>query len=177
MTRFRIVSIVAAAMVSFATVSAGAQQPILTGKGWEAFPNVDYQGGDATQPKRLLQGMLVLTDSTIALHACAWVNCTPPRDTTKLPFVEKPYFTIRLADIKEVASSSEVRGPSTASRIMIGGALAGDRKEELFGLVYETAASAEAPVFRTQQHQSGAVEAKIRFRLKKLGIDLKGNER
>ena len=52
------------------------------------------------------------------------------------------------------------------------GLLAGDRKEELVGLVYESATSAEAPIFKTQKAQAAALEAKIRFRLKKLGVVL-----
>lgn len=161
--------------VVFAAVLAAPKslhaQRIYVKDGWEAFPNVEYQGGDATQPKRL-QGMLVLTDSTIALHPCAWVSCGPvPNDTTKPPFAPKPFFTIRLSELKEVASSSDVRGPSAGAKLMVG-ALAGDRKDEFVGLVYETSSRAEAPTFRTEKTHANAIEAKIRFRLKKLGIDL-----
>lgn len=153
-----------------------AQQAIIARGGWEAFPNVEYQGGDATQPKRL-QGMLVLTDSTIALHACAWVSCGPvPNDTSKPPFAAKALFTIALRDIKDVSSVSQVRGPGVGDKIALG-MLAGDRTEEAVGIVYETATSAEAPFFKTLKTHANAVEAKIRFRLKKLGIELKGIDR
>jgi hypothetical protein len=114
-------------------------------------------------------GWLVLTDSTLSLHACGRQFCATHKD---LPLYDSiPYFTIPLRSITDVSSSTQVRGPSTGSKIAFG-LLAGDRKEEFVGLVYETATSAEAPIFKTQKAQASALEAKIRFRLKKLGIVL-----
>lgn len=161
----------ALAAVASMAVTAHAQSPLVVSRdGWEAFPWVEYQGGDATQPTKR-RGMLVLTDSTLSLHKCRFEYCDDHRKHTELPFEEKPLYTIQLRSIKEVTSSSQVRGPSAGSRLALG-LLAGDRTEEMVGIVYESASSAEAPVFKTQKAQSAAVEAKLRFRLKKIGVTL-----
>ena len=162
---------VLAALASFSP-AAFAQPPVIIARdGWEAFPEVEYQGGDATKPKKMY-GMIVLTDSTIALHRCRWQYCEDDRKEVKTPFLPEPLYLIPLRRIQEISASSQVRGPSVGSRIAFG-LLAGDQKQEFVGLVYETESSAEAPVFRTLKTQSGAIEAKVRFRLKKLGVELK----
>lgn len=166
--------LVAAAMLAEALIALGridAQPPaVIARDGWEAFPVVEYQGGDATQPKKRA-GMLVLTDSTLALHECYWTGCYDFKKQEKPPFRAEPLYLIPLRAVREVSASSQVRGPSTSSRIAWG-MLASDRTEEFVGLVYESASSAEAPVFKTMKSQSGAIEAKVRFRLKKLGVDI-----
>lgn len=144
-----------------------AQEMIIAPNGDDLFNAVQYLGGDAAYPKKRW-AVLLLTDSTLSLHDCRDSGCEKREGTIRL----KPaWMTIDLRSIKEVASSSQVRGPSTGSRIAFG-LLAGDRTEEYVGLVYETASNAEAPVFETAKAHSGALEAKIRFRLKKLGVDL-----
>jgi hypothetical protein len=157
-------------LVTTAATAAAAQSPIIARDGWEAFPNVEYQGGDATQPKKL-SGWLVLTDSTIALYKCEWPGCVDIDDKKKPLFKGPPYLTIRLNELKQVASSSQVRPATGTEKFMIG-FLATDHPEEFVGFVYQTPTSAEAPVFKTEKAQSGAVEAKVRFRLEKLGITL-----
>lgn len=148
-----------------------AAQSIIARDGWEAFPEVEYQGGDTTQPKKRT-GMLVLTDTTLALHKCRKEYC---KDTKgKVPFKDPPYFTVLLSTLTAVDSSSQVRGPSTGDRIAWGG-LAMDHTDEFVGLVYETPTNVQAPIFRTEKAQSAALAAKIRFRLKKLGIALQAN--
>lgn len=164
--------IIAAALIVIATsVSVAAQPPanrIYARDGWEAFSGVYYEGGDATQPKRLL-GMLVLTDSTIALHPCVIQQCY---DTKKgAPFREPPFFSIPLTSIKDIVSSSRVRGADTMGKVFLGG-LASDRPEDFVALVYETKSSVEAPLFKTAKAQSAAIDAKLRFRLKRLGVEL-----
>lgn len=153
-------------------VSAAAQPPvttIFTGDGWEAFPGVYYQGGDATHPKKQY-GMLVLTDSTIALHQCAvLMTCDEPKKG--VPFKSPALYTIQLSSLKQIVSSSRVRSADAMGKLFLGG-LASDRPEDFIGLVYETATSVEAPLFKTAKAHSAAIDAKIRFRLKKLGIDL-----
>lgn len=162
------VSVAASALV---TAPITAQPPVAIARdGWEAFPQVEYVGGDASQPKKRA-GMLVLTDSSLAMHPCVWDGCYDHIKQQKLPYKPEPYYIIPLKGISEVSSSSQVRGPSVGGRIAWG-VLATDRTEELFGLVYETATSAEAPVFKTMKAQAGAIEAKVRFRLKKLGLSV-----
>lgn len=89
-------------------------QDIVVGDGFEAFPWVEYQGGDSGYPKKFY-GMLVLTDSTVALHPCWNRYCEVNKK--KGPFKIPPYFSIRLADLKEVSNSSRVRGPELATRL------------------------------------------------------------
>jgi len=145
---------------------AGRAQVVIARDGWEAFPNVGYEGGDATQPKKR-NGVLVLTDSTLGLYQCHDPYC---EDRGKY-FVrwDKPFFIVPLRQITEVSSSSQVRGSSVAGKLAFG-LLANDRAEEYFGFVYESATSAESPVFKVQKTQSGALEAKVKFRQRKLGM-------
>jgi hypothetical protein len=162
---------VLAVRASFAP-AAIAQPPVTIARdGWEAYPEVEYQGGDATKPKRLI-GILVLTESTIALHWCRWQYCEDDRKAEKTPFLPEPLYLIPLCRIQDISASSQVHGPSATSRIDFG-LLAGDQKQEFVGMVYESDTTAEAPVFRTLKAQFGAIEAKVRFRLEKLGVELK----
>ena len=148
-----------------------APNAIFARDGWEAFPGVEYQGGDATQPKKRW-GMLVLTDTTIGLYPCVYESCRDgDKKGVKRPFNDPAFFIIPLSAIKDVTSSARSRSASTSEKFFLGG-LAGSQSEDFVGLVYETGASAEAPVFKTGKAQSTAVDAKIRFRLKKLGIEL-----
>ncbi len=151
-------------------VIAHSQQnrPIVTGDGWEAFPGVEYQGGDARFPKKLV-GVLVLTDSTLEFRSCDNNYCEAYKDRDV--WGKKTYFVIPLTAITALDVSSSVRSADVGSKIFFG-ALASDRKQEFFGLAHETEDSAEAPVFLTRQTQAGAIEAKVRFRLKKLGRPL-----
>jgi len=151
------------------TVSADAQPAAVVARdGWEAFPQVEYQGGDATQPKKRW-GILVLTDSTLAFHEC-FDGAFCPERKGKL-FKEPAIFTAKLTLIQEIGSSTQVRGASATGKIAFG-ILANDRREEFLGFVYESATSAEAPVFKTLKTQAAAIEAKVKFRLKKLGVML-----
>lgn len=151
------------------TAGPFAQQQIVARDGYEAFPNVEYRGGDATQPKRLY-GYLVLTDSTIALHPCfSGSRCL--EDKKKGLFEPTPYFTIRLSTLKAIQNSASEKGAGIGEKLLIGN-LAGGQKEGIVALTYETATSVEAPVFKTDEAHGVALEAKLRFRLKKLGIEL-----
>lgn len=154
------------------TVTTTESRPmIIVGDGWEAFPNVEYQGGDARFPKKKF-GMLVLTDSTIGFYECTWTGCLS--DKKKNMIRDTAQWIVRLAAITEVSSSTATRGASVTGRVAFG-VLASDRTEEFFGFVHETATSAEAPVFKADspnKTQAGALEAKLRFRLKKAGVKL-----
>jgi hypothetical protein len=161
----------AAALVLWGTPTLA--QPPTTGiyarDGWEAFAGVYYEGGDATQPKRLM-GMLVLTDSSIGLHPCVYEQCQDDKKG-KQPFKEPAYFTIPLNAVKRITNSSQVRDADLAGKIMVGG-LAPARAEDFVAIVYESPSSVEAPLFKSAKTQVAAIDAKLRFRLKKRGIEL-----
>jgi hypothetical protein len=140
---------------------------IYVGDGFEAFPNVEYQGGDASQPAKKRIGMLVLTDSTLAFHACRWDMCVNARKGQNvLPFTEEAIMTMPLRAIKDITNDTQVRGATKTRKLLIGG-LASDRSEEMVTVVYETASSAETPVFNTMKTQSASIAAKVKFRIKK----------
>ena len=146
--------------------TAGAQVVIVR-EGWEAFPGVEYQGGDATQPKKRW-GVLILSDSTLGFYPCIEAEyCREYKGNVAQ--LNKPIFVIPLKQITDVSSSSQVRGASVGSKIAFG-LLANDRAEEYFGFVYESETSAESPVFKVRKTQSGALEAKVKFRQRKLGV-------
>lgn len=142
---------------------------VIAGDGWEAFPEVEYLGGDAGSEKKQL-GVLVLTDSALSLYACADSRCLGRKTDSIIKGA--PLWTISLRAIKEISSSTSFKGTSTGSKLLLGG-LAGDKSDEQVGIVYETARSAEAPVFKTRNAQAAAIEAKVKFRLSKLGVVLR----
>lgn len=152
--------------------SAAAQEPIIVGDGFEAFPGVEYRGGDARFSKQVF-GVLILTDSSLAFHQCTpteYYACHPRGDD---PFWKaEPLFVVPLAALREVQVSSRVRDATAGSKLLLG-IFAGDREEEYIGFVHETVTSAEAPVFRTMKTQAGAIEAKVRYRMEKLGLELR----
>jgi|688.fasta_scaffold317193_2 hypothetical protein len=147
---------------------------VISGDGWEAFPNVEYQGGDARFNKKTV-GILVMTDSSVAFYECAFktarIDLPCGSHRTKTMIKEPALWLVTLKAITEVNSSTQVRPASTGEKFMIG-ILASDRAEEFFGFAHETASSAEAPIFKTQKTQASALEAKLRFRLKKAGVVL-----
>lgn len=143
-------------------------QDIIVRDGWEAFPNSEYRGGDASQTRKRL-GVLVLTDTSLAFYDCMWNYCA---DRKQQLFEEKGLiWRLPLTQIKSVSSSTQNRGPSVTGRVLFG-VLATDKNAEYFAFTYETERSAEAPVFQMIRTTAGALEAKLRFRLKKLGVEL-----
>ncbi len=159
-----------AALLAINLPTLAVAQTIIAKPDREEFEGVEYVGGDATQPKKLY-GWLVLTDSTLSIHDCSGRREYCGAKEKGNYYKPEPLFTIDLRRITSVESSSDVRGANAGSKILVG-ALAGDRKEEFVGLTYETKSSAEAPIFKTQKAQSAALEAKIRYRMKKLGVAL-----
>lgn len=140
-------------------------QKIIAKEGREEFEGVEYVGGDATHPKKV-SGWLVLKDSTLSIHKCIR-DCQA--SDTKPYYDSLPDYQFELRSVTSVTSSSDVRGASVGSKMLFGG-LAGDRKQEFVLVRYENDRSAEAPYFKTKKSQSASLEAKIRFRLKKLGV-------
>ncbi len=162
--------LLAAASLLLFAVSAHAQGAIIARDGWEAFPMVAYQGGDSTQAKKLAPMMLVLDDTSLSLHECNYDYCKERKD--KAPFRKEAKFSIPLTSITGLNGSSRVRGADTAGKVFLGG-LASDRAEDFISIVYETASSAEAPVFKTEKAIAGAIDAKLRYRLKRIGVELR----
>ncbi len=150
-----------------ASAPLGAQD-VIVGEGYEGFPMVDYKGGDSRFKKKGY-GILVLTDSTLAFYNCAWTSCMKKNDLYFKP--EGIIWSVPLTRIRSLSSNSQNRGASVGNRVLFG-ALASDTNEELFAFTHDTDTSAEAPVFKTPRHMSLAMEAKVRFRLRKLGIEL-----
>ena len=152
------------------TGSVNAQIPkIVARDGWEAFLSVEYRGGHAQFDSRVVNLALVLTDSTLGAYRCITGSCWA-KDGDPI-WKDPPLFVVRLDQITSVDASTSVRPASVGSKLLIG-MLASDKREEFFGFAFESETSAEAPVFKTQATQAGALDAKIKFRLKKMGRPL-----
>jgi hypothetical protein len=109
--------------------------------------------------------VLVLTDTALAFFPCLSDYCDDRKN--ELPWKDPMYFSVPLARITGVQSSSQVRGPGVGGRIMLG-LLAGDRTEGMFAVVHETDSSAEVPLFKLSVAQAGALDAKLRYRLARI---------
>lgn len=155
-------------LLSNSTVAAAQDAVLVSGEGWQGFAEVSYVGGDATQTKKTT-GILILTDSTLAFYTCDWA-CVDDVKKSKF-FAKKPLSVVLLNTITELRSSTQVSGAGFTEKLAIG-LLASDHDDEYFRFVYETASNAEAPMYKTPKSLAGTIEAKVRFRLKKLGISL-----
>jgi len=137
----------AAAVVLCATTVAA--QTYHSGAGWEAFSPVKYEGGDAAQP---VLGVLVLSDTTVGLYACARKNCaevTPQQQ----PFQGAALLEIPITAITGIRTTNRMAMPAYDDVV----------------ITYDRGTTVEAPLFRVSHLQAAAVDAKIRSRLSKLG--------
>lgn len=153
------------AMLVFAAQTPLAAQTgaMFSKNGWDGFLDVQYQGGDASQPKRKT-GMLVLTDSALIFYDCPW-DCEQDAKKRK-DFWEAPAFRIAYRGITNAKAST-----GTADHAGLGMPLLfSDKSSDYITVVYESATSVESPVFKTKRAMAGAIEAKMRFRMKKLGL-------
>lgn len=166
-----VLSMAFAVLTLFSGPVAHAQERntnVFTGEGFEAFPSVQYVGGDARFTKKQL-GILVLTDSTIEFHRCLLDGCAFRKGDGF--FAESRLWSIPLKNITAISAVARNTGPSTAGRVLWG-VLATDKNREYIALTYDTDASAEAPVWETPKNMAATFEAKLRFRLRKAGLVL-----
>jgi len=161
----RLCTAAAATVLLITPVTAQQQQMtnsmMYVGAGWEAFAPVAYEGGDAAQPNFIL-GVLVLTDTTFALHACTLKNCaltSPPQPPFALLGGGK-IFEIPLLSITKIRITNRVAQPSYDDVV----------------ISYIQGTTAEAPMFRVAHPHAAAVDAKIRARLSKVGVPLHDKE-
>lgn len=125
-----------------------AQRHMMYGRdGWEVIQIAEYRSGVSGMTRRV-RGIFVLTDSTIGLFKCQNPVC--PEEKKKDPWKGDPIWFVRLASIKAI-----------------------EYKSDWIRLSYETESSVESPLFALASNYGPAVDAKIRFRLKKLGVTIR----
>lgn len=142
-------------LVFASTATVASAQKVVARDGWEAF-YADYVRGDGSQGKPLY-GMLVLTDSSLAIHKCvANPHCVD--DPKKGFFLPQPLYSIPLKAIQSVESK-----------------IGRDRGAVYPALVvaYASGNTVEVPEFKFENTPSAeAAELKLRYRLKKLGVTI-----
>jgi len=126
-------------------------QAVIARNGWEAFPGVEYQGGDGTQPKKRW-GVLALTDSALGFYPCFDIEYCQERKG-KLLVWDKPIFVVPLRQVTEVSSSSQVRGASVTGKLAFG-LLANDRAVEFFGFVLSLHRAPNRPSSRCRRRRA-----------------------
>jgi hypothetical protein len=131
----------------------------------EEFGSVEYQGG-MTGYKPPHRGWLVLTDSALEYHECWTYECQKSKNQAYQPSaaIVMPY-----RKMTDVGGATERHGASVGSRIALG-AFASERRDELVTIAFDAESAAEAPVFKTKEHESAQLIAKIRFHLRKMGL-------
>lgn len=172
--RRRTFSLALATLICLAGAGRAAQaqriEPVMAGDGWEAFTRVQYEGG-LTGFSRPLRGVSVATDSTIAFHRCSDRLCERvPRN--RQVFADSAEFVFRLAELKGIEARVRTVGPGVGRRVMFG-VLANDRSQETLHLQIETDSSAEAPRFVTGAAHAEQIGSKLRFRMKRLGLEIR----
>ena len=110
--------------------------------------NITYRGGDSRIGGGNLTGRLFLTDSTVRLYFGS-------------DKYDSPDFEIQIRSITNFVGSNNRVGASLTNWA------SGD---ETITLAYENEKDAEAPVFNTPGSESAQILARIRFRMRKLGM-------
>lgn len=142
------------------TVGLAAQAPA------EHFEDVRYIGGHAAY-KPPHTGWLVLADSALEYHECFVIGCSKNRDGRAIQ--DAAQMVIPYRKMTDVSGATERHGASVGSRFLLG-SLASERRDESVTIAFDSETSAEAPVFQTKEHESAQLVAKIKFKLRKLGL-------
>jgi hypothetical protein len=132
----------------------------------EHFENVDYIGGHSGY-KPTHTGWLILTDTAVEYHECFYAGCQQEKNGSKIQ--ADAQMIIPYKKMTDVGGATERHGASVGSRMLIGG-LASERRDELVTIAFDAETTAEAPVFKTKEHESAQLVAKIKFHLRKLGL-------
>jgi hypothetical protein len=151
---------VALVVLLVAPLAAQSGQPLP-----EHFEGVEYQGG-LSGYKAPHTGWLVLTDSAVEYHECLVMGC-PKKDGVTVQ--GKAQVVMPYRKMTDVGGVTERHGASVGSRVALG-AFASERRDELVTIAFDGENTAEAPVFKTKEHESAQLTAKIRFHLRKLGL-------
>lgn len=135
----------------------------LAGQSKDAVPEisfgVDYRGGDSDL-KPVKYGRLVLTDTTIVF--------LEQHNDGKKP----PLFVIPIKGITSVGSAMDHRVAGTGQKLLIG-SLASGTNDETVTIAFDGATDAQAPLFNIDAGRSAEFVAKVKFRMKKLGVAVK----
>lgn len=119
----------------------------------DKIPKVRYKGGHEGWGEEEIRGTLLIGDSTLLF-----------RDDDKKRSLEIP-----IRKITDIGNQTQRKEASVGSKLLFG-SLARSRQEEFLAISYELPDNAEAVIFRFEPNTSAAVLAKIKFRMKKLGM-------
>lgn len=133
-----------------AALAIGAAVPAVA---QDIVQKVRYQGGHGPWGEQEIRGALAIGDTALVFQ---------DKDGRR-------ELVIPLARITDIGSQTQRKEASVGSKLLFGG-LARSRQEEFLTVTYELPDDAEAVVFRFEPKTSAAALAKIRFRMKKLGV-------
>lgn len=144
MSRLQLASIAVAALLSLPLSPVSAQ---------EIIEKVRYKGGHAGWGEREIRGTMILDDSTVTFE---------DRDGRRA-------LTLPIVGITDIERQTQRKEASVGSKLLFG-ELARTRQEEFVTLSYETPDDAGAIVFRFEPHTSAGMVAKLRYRMRQLGM-------
>ena len=116
---------------------------------------VQYRGGHSGV-KGSHDGVLILTDSAALF-------------ILRTNLGGDPALVIPYRKITDIGGIGDRKGASVGAKLLFGG-FAQSSKDELVTVAYDDVTDAEAPVFKTKSNESAQLIAKIRFRMRKLGM-------
>jgi hypothetical protein len=131
----------------------GATLPTGTAHAQDVIPKVRYKGGHEEWGDDEIRGSLAIGDSMLVFQD------DKGKRTLEIP----------LRKVTDLNTETQRKEASVGSKLLFGG-LARSRQEEFIAVSYDLPNNAEAVVFRFEAHTSAAVLAKIKFRMKKLGV-------
>lgn len=119
----------------------------------DKIPKVRYEGGHEGWGEQEIRGTLLIGDSSLVFE-----------DDDKKQSLEIP-----ILKITEIGNQTQRKEASVGSKLLFG-SLARSRQEEFLAISYDLPDNAEAVIFRFEKNTSAAALAKIKFRMKKLGM-------
>lgn len=125
----------------------------------EIVQKVRYKGGHAAWGPDEIRGTLAIGDTAIVFQ---------DQDG-------KRELVIPIRKITDISNQTQRKEASVGSKLLFGG-LARSRQEEFLTFSYELPDDAEAIIFRFEPNTAAAALAKIKFRMKKLGVAVPATE-
>jgi hypothetical protein len=140
-------------IVLFGLIACGSILPTASAQGQDVVPKVRYKGGHEGWGDDEIRGSLAIGDSMLVFQD------QDGKRTLQIP----------LRKVTDLSTQTQRKEASVGSKLLFGG-LARSRQEEFIAVSYELPDNAEAVIFRFEPHTSAAVLAKIKFRMKRLGV-------
>lgn len=125
----------------------------------DVIKKVRYKGGHTGWGEEEIRGVLIIGDSVLTFR----------QDDDKDARLDIP-----LRKVTDISTQTQRKEASVGSKLLFG-SLARSRQEEFVAVSYDLPDNAEAIIFRFEANTSAAAIAKVKFRMRKMGVSATSN--